>query len=86
MGDGFLSSRRERHVSIVALGAGIVAAMAGRLDLLVTVVAISLGVRAVQGPLAQLRREPWYAIAFALTGYAGVEIGPAIVDIVGAFS
>ena len=78
--DGLLSSRREWHALIVGLAAGATAALAGRPELLGVVVAISLGVRGVKGPLTDLKKEPWYADGGALIGYGLVTIGPTIVD------
>lgn len=84
-GKGFLSSRRELHVSAIGLAAGVAAALAGRPDLLVAVVAICLGIRAAPGKLqVAIEKEPWYACGFAVAGYAGVVIGPKVVDVVGS--
>jgi hypothetical protein len=66
--DGLLSYSKEWHALIVGFGAGMVAGLSGSWELAVTVVAMTLAMRAAPGPLKQLRREPWYALGGVVTG------------------
>jgi hypothetical protein len=66
--DGLLSYAVEWHVLIVDLAVGMVAGLTGCWELAGVAVAIVLGVRSAPGRLAQLRREPWYALGGLVIG------------------
>lgn len=80
--DGFLSSRREVHAAVIGLGVGAFGALASRPEPVLVFVLVAIGVRAVpRGRLADVRREPWYAIGAALAGWTTPDVATALLEL-----
>jgi hypothetical protein len=71
--DGFLSTRREIHASVVGLAVGVTVALTGSLELAGLFVFSVLGAKLGSKHLGDLRREPWYALGAFLAGLAGTQ-------------
>jgi hypothetical protein len=80
--DGLLSYAGEWHALIIGGGAGFGSAVTGAPEAAGAVALAALGLRAGKrlrgrGVLAEIRREPWYAIGGTALGYA-VGLAPVI--------
>lgn len=60
--DGFLSTRRELHATVVGLAVGVVVVMTGSWELAGLFVFATLGSKLGSKHLTDIRREPWYAL------------------------
>ncbi|MDL0133574.1 hypothetical protein [Halobacterium salinarum] len=68
--DGFLSTRRELHASVVGLAVGVVTVMTGSWELAGLFVFATLGSKLGSKHLTDIRREPWYALGAFLAAVA----------------
>lgn len=67
--DGFLSTRREIHASVIGLAVGVIVVMTGAWELAALFVFVALGVKlgSLRSPgLVEIQREPWYALGWFL--------------------
>lgn len=76
--DGILSYAVEVHATVIGLSAGVAAATAGDMQLVMALVAIALGVGRAQQQFSesvreQVVKEPAYALAGAAIGYGVVH-------------
>lgn len=78
--DGFLSTRREIHASVIGLAVGLVVVFSGSWELAALFVFASLGAKLDglrSAGFTEIRREPWYALgAFLLS--VGTDLALAL--------
>lgn len=79
--DGFLSTRREIHATVIGLTVGGVAAHTAAWELAALFVFVTLGAKlgGMTAPaLAEIRREPWYALGGFTAAVLLVLAAPAL--------
>jgi hypothetical protein len=78
--DGFLSTRREIHASVLGLAVGLVVVFSGSWELAALFVFVALGAKLDglrSAGILEIRREPWYALgAFLLA--VGADLALAL--------
>jgi len=78
--DGFLSTRREVHASVIGLAVGLVVVFSGSWELAALFVFVALGAKLDglrSAGILEVRREPWYALsAFLLP--VGTDLATAL--------
>jgi hypothetical protein len=69
--DGVLSTLREWHALVIGLVVGAVVAATGAWEVAALFVSAALGAKLNTTAFAEIRREPWYALAGFASSAAG---------------